>query len=55
MQSISFFFILNVSKYIGVDDAVTNNILKFYCKNNGVLYENGLIQVYILINSIDFF
>jgi len=29
----------------GVDDAVTNNILKFYCKNNGVLYENGLIQI----------
>ena len=25
--------------------AVTNNIQKFYCKNNGVLYENEIIQV----------
>jgi hypothetical protein len=24
---------------------VTNNIQKFYCKNNGVLYENELIQI----------
>jgi len=25
--------------------AVTNNINKFYCKNNGVLYENDIIQI----------
>ncbi|XP_023326510.1 AP-2 complex subunit alpha [Eurytemora carolleeae] len=25
-------------------EEVTNNILKFYCKSNGVLYENSLIQ-----------
>ena len=24
---------------------VTNNIGKFYCKSNGVLYENDIIQV----------
>jgi len=30
----------------GVDnDTVTNNIHKFYCKNNGVLYENSLVQI----------
>ena len=26
-------------------DGVTDNIQKFYCKNNGVLFENSLIQV----------
>ena len=27
---------------------VVNNIQKFYCKNNGVLYENDIIQVGLL-------
>ena len=27
------------------DTMVTDNIKKFYCKNNGVLYENDIIQV----------
>jgi len=34
--------------YNGTDengDQVVNNIQKFYCKNNGVLYENGYIQI----------
>ena len=27
---------------------VTNNIQKFYCKNNGVLYENDIVQVKLI-------
>ena len=29
----------------GTSGGVTDNIKKFYCKNNGVLYENDIIQV----------
>ena len=38
--------------FAGVEsEEVTNNILKFYCKSNGVLYENSLIQVLLVIHS----
>ena len=30
--------------------AVTNNIAKFHCKSNGVLYENEILQVILYFN-----
>ncbi len=30
---------------VGSSEAPTDNLSKFYCKNNGVLYENDVIQI----------